>query len=78
MNNLFFAPEHQTKVEELRGMLLNWLVVSTRPKTVHQVNSGRGASDHNPQTRDRFHTWSHLDDKIGPREIRQMAGGTYL
>jgi arylsulfatase A-like enzyme len=76
MHNLYFEPVHRAKVEEMKAELLDWLVTSTRPTTVHGVNSSPAPAD--PQVVARFKVWTHRDGKIGPNEIRQGAGGNYL
>ncbi|MEQ8677171.1 MAG: hypothetical protein RLP44_17505 [Aggregatilineales bacterium] len=40
MNNRPFEPEKQDLITELRSDLLEWLITTKRPKTVHGVNSG--------------------------------------
>lgn len=71
MHNLYFAPEYQRIVQELKAELLDWLVASARTATVHGANNGLPPAD--PQYIGRYHTWAARDGKIGRREIRPRA-----
>jgi arylsulfatase len=76
MRNLFFDPAHRATVTELTGELLDWLVTTTRPVTVHGVSSQPRPDT--PQAMARYKTWSYRDGKIGPADIRPHAGGNYV
>ena len=76
MRNLYFDPAYCSKVAEMKAELLDWLVRTTRPATVHGVNSGqRPAGD---QVFERYQAWMNADGKFNPAEIRQHAGGAYI
>ncbi|MBF0246372.1 MAG: hypothetical protein HQL31_14095, partial [Planctomycetes bacterium] len=80
MRNLYFDPAYHTKVEEIKGDLLDWLVTTTRPASVLVVNScgGRRPAPKDVQIRERYNVWTHRDGKIGREEILPFAGGNYL
>ncbi len=69
MRNLYFEPELQNKVRELERDLTDWIVTTTRPKTVHQV--GSVADD---QSVKRFGRVVNPDGKIHPDKIRSLFG----
>lgn len=69
MTNLFFRPDHADKVAEMREDLLNWLITTTRPVTVHQLNSEFRAT--NWQRRYRYFHQVNRDGKVNPDRIRR-------
>ena len=73
MRNLYFEPEHQDKVRELERELVDWLVTTTRPATVHPV----GPFPTRQGTTRYGHTVNH-DGKIHPDHVRAMKGRNYL
>jgi arylsulfatase A-like enzyme len=79
MRNLYFDPAHRAKAEELKAELLDWLVSTARPVSVHGVNSNPwGLPAPAGPSAERYGIWTHRDGRIGPREIRQRAGGNYV
>jgi choline-sulfatase/uncharacterized sulfatase len=66
MRNLYFDASQQATVAQLRLDLLNWLLATTRPRTVHpfvRFDSRQGFS--------RYHNTVNADGKIHPNHIRQ-------
>ncbi len=79
MRNLYFEPDYQDIVAELRSDLLEWLITTTRPGTVSGVNSARfGAPALNRQRRQRYQTVVNRDGKINPRRLRDLENKNYL
>jgi choline-sulfatase/uncharacterized sulfatase len=73
MRNRFFDPECRQTVQELRADLLDWLVRTTRPTTVHPVDPPPS-----PQTVTRYHHRIHADGKMSPDAIRRFPGRNYI
>lgn len=73
MQNLYFEPSHQAIVQDMERELLRWLVTTTRPATVHQVNPW--ISD---QAVTRYHKSVNSDGKINPEKIKPIAGTNYV
>lgn len=73
MRNLFFEPNYRGTVEEMRNELFDWLVTTTRPKTV----LGLGYFD-GYQATTRYHCSMNDDGKVSPDRIRQMKHRNYL
>ena len=78
MNNLYFEADYQSVIQELQTDLLNWLITSTRPGTVHGVNSGPIVFEQTEQTLVRFKTAVNRDGKINPQLIKQARTKNYL
>ena len=79
MNNRYFDPTYQNIVQELHHDLLNWLITTTRPRTVSGVNSARFDSpDMNPQRVLRYQTVTNRDGKINPDLLRTARSKNYL
>ncbi len=78
MHNLYFDPAQRGRVAEMKAELLDWLVATTRPKSVLGVNSLGTAQPDGQQTVARYGVWTHRDGKIGAKQIRLRAGGNYL
>ncbi len=79
MRNLYFEADYQNVVEDLRSQLLEWLITSTRPRTVSGVNSSRfDAPDLNPQRMQRYQTVVNLDGKINPALLHSAKNRNYL
>jgi choline-sulfatase/uncharacterized sulfatase len=79
MRNLYFDAAYQETVAELRGELLEWLITSTRPRTVSGVNSSRfDRPELNPQRRQRYQTVVNRDGKISPALLRGAKNKNYL
>ena len=79
MRNLYFESDYQEVVEDLRGELLEWLITSTRPRTVSGVNSSRFDSpDLNPQRIQRYQTAVNRDGKINPALLHSAKNKNYL
>jgi len=64
MHNLYFDPAYQDVVQEMQIELLNWLVTTTRPKTVLGVNSH--ATFESRQSVERYRCQVNADGKIHP------------
>ena len=72
MHNLYFEPEHQDKIAELRTDLCEWLVTTTRPTTT------LGPSiPESEQTVTRFHHTVNTDNKFDPRRIPEHTHINY-
>ena len=79
MRNLYFDAEHQATVQELRNELLEWLITTTRPRTVSGVNSARfGAPALNRQRMQRYQTVVNRDGKVHPARLRGVSNKNYL
>jgi len=79
MRNLYFDAEYQAVVNELRGDLLEWLIITTRPRTVSGVNSARfGRPELNPQRVQRYQTVVNRDGKINPARLKGAKNKNYL
>ncbi len=79
MDNLYFEPSFGAVVTKMRLRMLNWLIETTRPGTVHQANSGPGTGmSANSQRIARYHGITNRDGKIHPDRLREIAGGNYL
>jgi hypothetical protein len=73
MENLYFRPEYQTVLEELKGDLTDWLVTTTRPTTVLGLRAEDGW-----QKRTRYHNSANADGKVHPDRVKAIRGGNYL
>ena len=73
MRNLYFEPDCQDLVYELQRDLLDWLVTTTRPKTVHPPTPGEKG-----QAVTRYTHEVNADGKMNPERIRKIAGGNYV
>ena len=79
MRNLYFESDYQAVVDELRGKLLEWLITTTRPRTVGGVNSARFETPElNPQRVQRYQTAVNRDGKINPARLRSAKTKNYL
>ncbi len=77
MTNLYFDPACAGKVRELERDLVDWLVTTTRPTTVHPDWSDGG----DEQTITRYHHTVNADNRIHPDRVRtvmQQRGKTYI
>jgi hypothetical protein len=70
MNNLYFEKEYGKKVDELQKDLMEWLITTTRPKTVLQSTSYKGDQGYT-----RYHNTVNGDGKMNPERI--VMGGNY-
>lgn len=73
MTNLYFRPEHAAKVRELERELMDWLVTTTRPITVHPLKP-----DQTDQSVTRYQHTVNADGKINPARIAPIAGTNYV
>lgn len=80
MNNLYYDAAYQDVVQELSRDLLNWLITTTRPRTVNGVNSLGGviSAEKNVQRVGRFRTFSNRDGKINPVLLRTARTKNYI
>ena len=79
MTNLYFDAAQQSTVRELRDDLLEWLITTTRPRTVSGVNSARfGAPALTRQRVQRYQTVVNQDGKIHPDRLRGLENKNYL
>ena len=79
MQNLYFEADYQSVVEDLRSELLEWLITSSRPRTVSGVNSSRFETPKlNPQRRQRYQTVVNLDGKINPALLHSAKNKSFL
>lgn len=74
MKNLFFESSHADVVRRLRDELLEWLVTTTRPRTVLGVDARLGRQGPGgDRVRVRDETWAYLDGKLSPAALRDAA-----
>jgi choline-sulfatase/uncharacterized sulfatase len=73
LTNLYFDAAWQGKVQELRAALLEALVTTTRPATVHSVPNAL-----TPQRVSRYQHSVNLDWKQSPERFRELATLNYL
>jgi hypothetical protein len=73
MRNLFFEPSAQGKVQELKAALLEALITTTRPSTVHPVPNDLTAQRHS-----RYHHAVNPDGKQSPSRFGELATLNYL
>ena len=73
MRNLYFEPDRQDLVRALERDLLDWLIATTRPTTVHPLGPVVGH-----QGRTRYGHTVNADGKINPQSIKRLAGTNYL
>ena len=79
MQNRYFDSDYKSVVDELRSELLEWLIATTRPRTVSGVNSARFDTPQlNPQRVQRYQTVANRDGKINPALLRQANNKNYL
>ena len=76
MANLYFDEQFGPVVDEMRRELLDWLISTTRPVTVHCANSGIRQGD--PQVISRYECHVNADGKIHPDRIRTCGWRNYL
>ena len=73
MSNLALDPDYRGTVEELRSDLLDWLITTTRPTTVH----GLGAVP-TPQRIERYAHSVNRDNRINPDRVQELTQRNYL
>ena len=73
MKNLYFEAECLAVVHEMERELVQWLITTTRPKTV--LGSGREA---NAQEVRRYNNVVSTDGKLDLERVRALAGGNYI
>ena len=79
MRNLYFESDYQDIAAELRSDLMEWLITSTRPRTVSGVNSSRfDTPEMNRQRIQRYQTVVNLDGKINPNLLRSVKNKNHL
>ena len=71
--NLFFDPAHAEVVQELRLELLDWLITTKRPVTVHPPVQFDG-----PQAHTEYTATVNPDGKIHPDRLRTVRGRNYI
>jgi choline-sulfatase/uncharacterized sulfatase len=76
MHNLYFDLEYRAVVEELRYELVNWLITTTRPKTVLGVNSHHIFESE--QSVVRYGCQINPDGKINPDLLPEGRTKNYL
>jgi len=69
MRNLYFEPGHQSVVNELHRDLVEWLITTTRPVTVHGTHTWVS-----PYATTRYEHTVDADGKFHPDRIRQGPG----
>jgi len=71
MENLYFDAQYADVIREMKAQLLEWLVTTTRPKTLQPAERFGGN-----QAQTRYHNTVNPDGKIHPDRIRaRLAGG---
>lgn len=78
MENLYFHAEYKHVVEEMRGLLLEWLITTTRPKTTFGVSTCHPGMTINSQQYLRFHNIMNKDGKFHPGRIKEVKNKNYL
>ena len=79
MKNLYFEPGKRHVVVELERAMLDWLVMTRRPATVHWYNAeSTMANKEIPQSRYRWHARFNCDGKVSPRGLKDLPGKVYL
>ena len=68
MRNLYFEPEYANVVAELAGDLLDWLIVTARPRTVLPAPRLEGE-----QAVTRYLNTTNPDGKIHPDRVREAG-----
>jgi len=72
MENLYFDARHAGVVRELQADLLEWLVTTTRPRTVLGADARHGRRPPAGwQTQVRYECWTCADGKLPPEAVRQ-------
>ena len=74
MNNLFFDEKYSKLANEIRSDLLDWLVTTTRPRTMKTVKGMKIGN----QTKERYHTVIGADGKADFRWAKDSAEKNYL
>ena len=72
-NNLYFDPAYQETVREIKQDLMDWLITTSRPRTVFPSKS----SGHDYETRD-YHNFQDRDGKVSVLKTKNQVFGTYL
>ena len=73
MRNLFFDSAYADTVCELRNALLEWLVTTTRPATIHPPPTAENA-----QATLHYENAVNADGKIHPDNVRAVSGTNYV
>jgi len=73
MKNLYFEAEYKDIVREIQFDLLEWLITTTRPVTIHPTRVFKDG-----QTITRYNNIINLDGKIHPDNIRQIKRKNYI
>jgi len=73
MNNLYFDEDQRGRIGEMRADLLNWLIATTRPTSVHGADMPAA-----PQRTRRYHVSVNADNKLHPDVLRAMDFRNYL
>lgn len=76
MHNLYFNPAYKPVVDEFRYDLVNWLITTTRPVTVHGVSSHTNFKS--TQSVIRFKCQINADGKIPPSRFLEGRTKNYL
>jgi choline-sulfatase/uncharacterized sulfatase len=76
MRNLYFDPMYKDVVEELRSDLVNWLITTTRPVSVHGVSSH--TQFRSTQSTIRHKCQINADGKIPPSRILEGNTKNYI
>jgi hypothetical protein len=73
MNNLYFDDKYEHLVKEIKDDLLNWLITTTRPKTVQTKFTYKGK-----QVVMRNRKPINADGKLNPAAFKETSGSNYL
>jgi choline-sulfatase/uncharacterized sulfatase len=73
MHNLYFEPAFRQTVRDMERALLDWLVTTTRPATVHPLRPAAGRQVHT-----RYGHSVNADGKVHPDRVRAIAGSNYV
>ncbi len=81
MTNLHGDPAYKGVVDAMRLELLDWLITTTRPVSVHQVNNTPLQGPPNAQRVERYHVVTNRDGRMNPKGIATFCrerGGNYI
>lgn len=73
MRNLYFEPPYRSVVERMTRKLMDWLVTTTRPRTVLGTRRFTGL-----QVKSRFHNTVNADGKVSVGRVKELRGSNYL
>jgi hypothetical protein len=73
MENLALQEQYAEVVRDMKESLLNWLITTTRPTTVHPL-----PATETPQRIARYHHTVNADNRVNPRRVADLPYKNYL